>query len=709
MAAGVLELSRPRLERLLKSLLPVLHHRSRASPVDMSTHPAPQATAKRTNELLAAAHGLQQAGQVVDAERAYRDALKLAPSHHLALHGLGSLLTMQKRYPEAVHSLRAAITAVPGQPHAHVELAQALRGLGLNEEAATHFDSAAQLSPGDRQIDLMARLHRATLFDEQGNNEQALACFEAAVRQHPDSADAWAGLGMVQLHFVGPEAAGQSFQRALQIDPDRPAVIEKFALVLQEQRLYEDAAIAFERLMQRWPDHPLTAGRLLHCKLLTADWLALDELQAHVESGLAAGALTSEPFGLQGYCASPALLMQGTQAYAATYFPDQSSQLRAARIGRGPKIRVGYLAGEFRNQATSVLLTEVLELHDRSRFEVFAFDNGWSDGSTLRRRIEAATSVVPIRSLDNLNAANAIRERGIDILVNLNGYFGHKRTHVFALRPAPIQVNYLGFPGTIGAPYIDYIIADPVVIPPSDQRFYAEKVVYLPDCYQPNDSQRRVADVPQGRAAAGLPADAFVFCCMNNVYKIMPAVFDVWMRLLQRVPGSVLLLYSDVPEAQVNLRYEARARGVDPARIVFGAPWGHERHLARLRMCDLFLDTWPYNAHTTGSDALWAGLPVLTCAGPSFPSRVGASLLRAVGLPELVTESFADYEALAYRLATEPALLANLRERLAANLPTAPLYDTPRYTRHLEAAYEQMVARARSGLPAHSISIDAMP
>ncbi len=655
----------------------------------------------------AAARELFDTGRLPEAERAFRDELRREPTSFSILHGLASLLASQRRYTEAVSYFRAAVVALPGQPQAHVDLAQALRGLGLNEEAALHFDRAAALAPADRHIELLARLQRATLFEEQGNVEQALSCYEAAVRHHPASADAWAGLGMVQLNFVGAAAAEESLRRALQIDPDRPLVIEKFGQVLQDQRLYEDAAIVFERLMQRWPDMPCVPGRLLHCKMLIADWLAADELQAHIEAGLAAGKLTAEPFGLQGYCASPELLMQGARLFAAASYPDSSVHLRRAKIGRGPKIRVGYVSGEFRNQATSVLLTELLEKHDGSRFDVFAFDNGWADDSTLRQRIEAATQVVPIRELDNLQAAGAVRKHGIDILVNLNGYFGRMRTNLFSLRPAPIQVNYLGFPGTMGAPYMDYIIADPVVIPAESQHCYAEKVVTLPDSYQPNDSKRRVTEGVT-RSDAGLPADAFVFCCMNNVYKITPVVFDVWMRILLRAPGSVLLLYSDVRETRDNLRHEARNRGIDPARILFGEPWATDAHLARLRLCDLFLDTWPYNAHTTGSDALWAGLPLLTCSGRSFPSRVGASLLRAVGLPDLVTDSLAEYEALALRLASEPATLAAVRRRLATQLSTAALYDTPRYTRHLEAAYTKMVERARAGLTPEAIDVQPL-
>ncbi len=599
---------------------------------------------------------------------------------------------------------RTLPAAAPAQQH--VDRARALRQQGLHEEAASHFARAAELDPANAEYRLMVLLHQGTVLDEQGRAEDALACFERAVQQHPGAADAWAALGMVQNALKGPEAAEASFQQALQIDPTRCDVIEKFGIVLQDQRRYEDAALVFERLLQLKSDQPLAAGRLMHCKMLTADWTALDHLQQRVEHALAAGQLAAEPFGLQGYCTSPGLLLKAAQQFSATYHPDRSPMLAPAKLGTGPKIRIGYVSGEFRNQATSVLLTEVLERHDRERSDVYAFDNGWGDGSELRQRIErAVTEIVPIASLGNLDAAAAIRARGIDILVNLNGHFGRARSHLFALRPAAIQVNYLGFPGTTGATHIDYLIADEVVIPRDEHHFYTEKVVTLPHSYQPNDSQRVVADTPNTRSEVGLPDDGFVFCCMNNVYKITPAMFDVWMRLLQRVPGSVLMLYSNVPEAQDNLRREAAARGVDGERLVFAGPLGHAQHLARMRLADLFLDSWPYNAHTTGSDALWAGLPVLTCTGPTFPSRVGASLLRAVGLPELVTDSFEAYEALALRLATEPGLLGGLRERLATNLPQAPLYDTPRYVSHLEAAYWQMVERARAGQAPEAFSV----
>jgi protein O-GlcNAc transferase len=363
-----------------------------------------------------------------------------------------------------------------------------------------------------------------------------------------------------------------------------------------------------------------------------------------------------------------------------------------------PRITIGYVCGEFREHATSILMCGVWEQHDKSRFRLIAFDNGGADGSDYRARIEAAfDEIVDISNLGDEAAADAIRERQVDVLLNLNGYYGRERTGVFAHRPSPIQVNYLGFPGTLGAGYFDYLIADQEVIPPAHQSLYVEKVVYLPDTYQANDDRRPIASRAGSRGDAGLPEGGFVFCCFNNRYKITPSTFDCWMRILDRVPGSVLWLLEDFLPASQRLRDEAVRRGIDPARLVFAQRQKPADHLARHQLADLFLDTLPYNAHTTASDALWAGLPVLTLKGPTFPGRVAASLLKAIGLPELVTHSAQEFEELAVALASDAPRLATLRNRLKANRSTHPLFDTKRFTRHLEQAFERMVSNQREG------------
>jgi predicted O-linked N-acetylglucosamine transferase (SPINDLY family) len=370
------------------------------------------------------------------------------------------------------------------------------------------------------------------------------------------------------------------------------------------------------------------------------------------------------------------------------------------------RIRIGYLSGEFREQATSFLIIGLLEGHNKSAFEVFGFDNGWDDRSATRERIVGALdTIVPIRNLSDASAVDLIRRCQIDILVNLNGYFGEERTAIFARRPAPIQVNYLGFPGTLGTTYMDYIVADECVIPPDHRHFYDEKVVYLPWSYQANDSRKVIGQKIPGRAECGLPLNAFVFCCFNNCYKITPPVFDAWMKVLGHVEGSVLWLLSDSPAAETNLKKEASSRGIDANRLIFAERFPLPDHLARHQLADLFLDTLPHNAHTTASDALWAGLPVLTRIGETFAGRVAASLLRAVGLPELITRTGEEYEQLAITLATHPDKLAMLRAKLAQNRLTTPLFDTGSFTRKLESAYELMYERQRANLPPDHIVV----
>jgi predicted O-linked N-acetylglucosamine transferase (SPINDLY family) len=386
----------------------------------------------------------------------------------------------------------------------------------------------------------------------------------------------------------------------------------------------------------------------------------------------------------------------------------QALPLRGSPTGPNAKIRVGYLSGEFRQQATSLLLVGVLEQHDKGAFEIFAIDNGYDDGSDIRRRITgAANGIIDISALSDPQAVDAIRAHRIDILVNLNGYFGEQRTGVFARRAAPVQVNYLGFPGTLGAGFMDYILADQHVLPPEHRQFYNEKVAWLPNCYQANDDRREISTRVFTRAEVGLPVQGFVFCCFNNAYKITPDVFDSWMRILSSVDGSVLWLLEDSAAAVANLRREAQARGVDPARLVFAGRMSPAEHLARHRCADLFLDTLPYNAHTTASDALWAGLPLLTCRGETFAGRVAASLLQNLGVPELIATKRDDYERTAIELAEDFERLLSIREKLSANRLKMPTFNTRRLARDIETAFRKMAERARAGLAPGHITVPA--
>jgi len=443
--------------------------------------------------------------------------------------------------------------------------------------------------------------------------------------------------------------------------------------------------------------------------MYNADWHDFESRKAELDPLVLAGKKVVQPFNFQAVAQTPDLARACSRSWVKDRYPEMPAPPHdpATRRGR-EKIRIGYLSGEFRQQATAILMAGLYERHNRDEFEIVAIDAGYNDQSAMRTRLENAFDRwINIASLSDQEAAEVIRDVEIDILVSLNGFFGEARMGVFARRPAPVQVNYLGFPATLGAPYIDYILADRVVIPQDEQTFYDEQVIYLPNSYQANDDKGREMAPPPGRAEAGLPADAFVFCNFNNAYKLTPSTFDSWMRILKGTEGSVLwLLASPAPYAD-NLRREAEKRGVAGERLIFAPDLPTDQHLGRLQLADLFLDGLPYNAHTTASDALWAGVPLVTCRGTAFPGRVAASVLLAAGLPELVTENAADFEALAIRLANDPHALKALRDKLKANKAGCALFDTDRFRKNIESAYRTMWERWLAGEKPQGFAVGA--
>lgn len=611
-------------------------------------------------------------GDLATAAAAYARAGAADPGRAEAWHLLGLATAQRGDRARGAAFVERAIALAPDVAVYHHNLAKMLSELGRLREAEARAARATELAPGYAE----GHFARATILNGLGRIDESIASFRAAAAANPRHADTQYNLGALLENRRDLPAAVSHYERVGELDPGRAYL----------------------------------PGRLLHARMLMCDWSQLETLRARIADGLAAGARIVTPFGYQGVCDSEELLQRCARIYAADVFPAGAPLPPPAPRPEGP-IRVGYVCGEFREQATSILMTQVWETHDRERFEIHAFDSGRADASPRRRRIEAAFGgrMLSIAGLSDAAAAQAIRARGIDILVNLNGYFGSVRQGVFALRPSPVQVNFLGFPGTLGARYMDYIVADPVVLPPDSARWYDEAVARLPDSYQPTDATRAIAARPAMRADWGLPERGVVFCCFNNNYKILPEIFAVWMRLLDAVPGSVLWLIEDNAHVAANLRREAAARGVAPARLVFARRVPQAEHLARHRCADLFLDTLPYNAHTTASDALWAGLPLLTCRGTSFPGRVAASLLRSVGLPELVAGDLPDYEARALALARDPARLASLAQVLRTHGRASALFDTPAFVRHLEAAFETMHARRCAGLPPAAIDVARLP
>ncbi|MBN9593892.1 MAG: tetratricopeptide repeat protein [Afipia sp.] len=647
-----------------------------------------------TDVVFSEAMAFLQAGRTHEAEKALRRLLRRTSDHPLALSVLGAILVGTGKHDEAERFLRSAVRLNPNAHAALYNHGLALKALGRADEALAQFTQALTLNPNDAET----LSNRGTVYNDLKNFEAALADFDKAIALQPNYVPAHHNKGNALFGLGRYGDALASYQRALTLMPNFVESHTGAGLCLHKLKRHDQSAEAYDAARKLKPDYPFLKGIVLHQKMLACDWSGTADLIADIESDIAAGKLSAEPFGWQGVATTDRSLQQCAEIYSAATFPANHRGLPPARPDNGEKIRIGYLSGDFRAQATSFLLVGVLEQHDATRFEIHAFDNGWDDGSETRKRIDAAVHrVVNIRGLSDAQAARAIRDSGIDILVNLNGYFGDDRNHVFAQRPAPVQVNYLGFPGTLGAPYMDYIVADPIVIPDAQRTFFTEKVVHLPHSYQANDNRRAMSDRVFSRSDFGLPQDGFVFCCFNNNYKITPQTFDGWMRILARVPGSVLWLIEDNALASNNLRKEAAARSIDPARLVFAARMEPDEHLARHRCADLFLDTLPYNAHTTASDALWAGLPLLTCAGGTFAGRVAASLLTNIGLPDLIASSQEDYERLAVAFATQPDRLNALRQKLDANRLTAPLFDTERFTRHLEQAYAAMHARRKAG------------
>jgi protein O-GlcNAc transferase len=628
-----------------------------------------------------------------EALEAYDRACALNAGLPEAWLGRGNTFNELGQYANALATYEKALALNPQLSGALLGRGNALNALKRYDDALLAYDQALAVVPDFAE----AWLNRGNLLNTVHRHEDALAAFQRALALRPDLAEAWLGRGNVFFYLKRHQEAISCYQKALAIRPDLVEAQLGCGHVFSALKRHREAADAYAAVLTLRPEHPFTKGLLFHHKMLACDWSGVRDLFDEIEKDVGLGKLSIEPFILQGASNSPRSLQRCAELYSGERYPARIVEEAQKRALDHNKIRVGYVSGEFREQATSHLIVGVLEQHDRTRFEIYGFDNGWDDRSEIRRRINAAVPIVDIRQLDDTTALGAVQEKQIDILINLNGYFGEQRTELFAGRAAPIQVNYLGFPGTLGASFMDYIVADRCVIPENYKPFYTEKVVYLPTCYQAADNKRKIAASVPTRLECGLPSSGFVFCCFNNSYKILPDVFDRWMRILSQVEHSVLWLLSDDQEAKANLQREASARNINAQRLIFAKRVPPTDHLARHAVADLFLDTVPCNAHTTANDALWAGLPLLTCSGETFSSKVAASLLNAIGLPELVTTTLDDYERAAVDLALSGKKLALIKNRLAENRLSAPLFKTELFTRHLESAYQAMFDRYRAG------------
>jgi protein O-GlcNAc transferase len=660
-------------------------------------------------------------GRSEDAERLCQTVLATQPDQVEALHFLGMLQLQRRSFDAAERLISRAIGHGLQSADAHFNLGLALTGLRRYEGAVASFDTALGIRPdhadalNDRGVAL-ARLgrHEAAIasfdralaarrdFPEALVNrgialgtadriQEALSSFEDALTRRPGDANALAKRGKALQALNRYEEAIASYDQALAARPGDAETLNNRGIALQALGRYEAAIASYDEVLAVQPDYRYALGNAAWCRAQICDWRARGEIEKRLAESVRAGKPVTTPFPLLAFSDSPADQLTCARTFVRNRFPLAPRQrVNDARRSRD-RIRIAYLSADFHDHATSYLMAGLFERHDRKRFETIGVSFGPDSQSAMRARLIAGFDrFVDVRGLTDENAARWLRDAEVDIAVDLKGYTRDARIGILARRPAPIQASYLGFPGTMGAEHIDYMIADGFVVPADQRKNYAERIACLPDCYYPNDGTRRIAESTPSRSEAKLPERAFVFCCFNASYKCSPAMFDIWMRLMHRVEHSVLWLLGQDAVTTGNLRHEARARGIDPDRLIFAQKVGQEEHLARHRLADLFLDTLPYNAHTTASDALWAGLPVVTCVGQTFVGRVAGSLLHAIGLPELVTYKLADYEALALKLATEKGPLRRVKDKLARNRLATPLFDTDRLRRHMEAAYLTM-------------------
>jgi len=635
----------------------------------------------------------------------YDKALRVKPGYADALNSRGSALLELKRPQEALESLDRALAVKPDYAEALNNRGNVLLELKRPGDALASYDRALAIKPDYAE----ALYNRGSGLLELKRPQEALASYDRALAIKRDYAEALNNRGNALLELNRPEEALASFDRALATKPDYADALNNRGNALLELNRLEELIESHRNLLSIKPDYDYARGYLLHARMQCCEWAEYDESAAKISEDTAAGKRADSPFNFLAVSESAADQLRCSRIFVADKYPAAAQPVWRGEQYSHDRIRVAYLSADLRRHAVANLIAGLFEAHDRTRFEITAISMGPDENDEMRTRLRAAFNrFIDVSSKSDQEVALLLRELEIDIAVDLQGFTKGCRPGILSHRAAPVQVNYLGYPGTMGAHYIDYIIGDRCVIPREHHSGYAEKVIYLPDCYQVNDSKRKIAAHTPTRAELGLPEQGFVFCCFNNNHKINPRVFDVWMRLLNEVQGSVLWLLEDNGTVVRNLRHEAERRGIASGRVIFAQRVKMEEHLARQRLADLFLDTLPYNAHVTASDALWAGLPVVTRIGSAFAGRVAASLLNAVGLPELITSSWEDYEALALKLAADRELLADIKARLAQHRGTYPLFNTDRFRRHIEAAYVTMWERGQRGEPPASFAVPGL-
>lgn len=636
---------------------------------------------------------------------AYDNALRIAPQHIEALLNRGNVLQTLKRWDLALNSYDKLIALAPNFADAYNNRGNVLRALKRHQEAIASFDRALSFNPGYAQ----ALNNKGIALKDLNRLSDALQCYDQAIRLQPNYAEAFSNRGVALKDLSHMEPARISFDRAIALNPNYAQAYGNRGGLLQELGKNKEALQDYEKALTLDPGIMPLYGKRLHVQMLLCDWTDFQQRRDQIVSGLNRNILLVDPFTVLTTIDSLALQQKVAELTVKDQYPEINKLGRIQNRPSGPKIRLGYFSADLRNHPVAYLMVELFEKHDKNKFELFAFSLGRPVRDDMQKRIAAAFDhFIEVDAQSDEEIARLARSFNIDIAIDLGGYTIHNRTGIFSYRAAPVQVQYIGYLGTMGAPYIDYLLADPVLIPDNSRSYYTECIAYLPS-YQANDSKRIISTKEFSRVELGLPESAFVFCCFNNNYKITPETFDSWMRILGKAPNSVLFLYANDQDTRANLKREAERRGIEPSRIIFGQRLERDDYLARYRAADLFLDTLPYNAGTTASDALWAGLPVLTCAGESFAARMCASVLQSIGLSELITTTIEDYERTAIELATNRDAIVELKQKLAQHKHSTALFDSDLFCQNLESAYQSMHVRSQSQMRPETFEVHLTP
>lgn len=633
--------------------------------------------------------------QYGEAIESYRRAISINPDFVVAYINLGSALVELKHLEEAIKNYDCAIKIKPDCALAYVNRGLVLKQLNQLEAAISSYDRAIMINPHYAE----AYFNRANALQALGQLVAAVENYDRAIAIKPDYASAYDNRGLALNELNQLEAAVESHGNAIAVKSDFAEAYVHRGNALVDLNQLEAAVDDYGHAIAIKPNVDYLLGLLLQVKMRVCDWSHLEESISELVNRIERGEKASPSFPLNYLTNSASIQRKASEIFAKYERPFNNSLGSLPQRQPSKKIRIAYFSADFRLHAVSILLAELLEHHDKNRFELIAFAFGPDVKDEMRERLEKAfDQFVDVRNVSDKEAAQLARQMNIDIAVDLGGDTANSRSGIFSYRAAPIQVNYLGYPGTMGVDYFDYLIADQIIIPKESQNNYAEKIAYLPHCYQPGDKKREIAEKEFTRQELELPEEGFVFCCFSNNFKITPDIFNSWMKILTSVTGSVLYLSADSC-AEKNLRNEAEIRGVNSNRLIFAKRLKNKNeYLARCKTMDLFLDTFPYTAHATANDVLWAGLPVVTLAGSTFASRVAASLLNTLELPELITRTQEAYEALAIELATNPDKFNTIKKKLAANRLNTPLFDTVTFTKHLESAYAEMFKRYQSNL-----------